>query len=245
LTYLPIGLFGVQIATAVRPAVARRAASHDLDGIRDTVSRGISLMLMLNVPATLGLITLAPPIVRLLFEHGRFEPADTAPTAAALRFYAVGLIGYSTARIASPTFYALRESKIPVAVSMGSIALNVVLSTALVEVMGFRGLALGTALAALFDGGLLMFLLHRRLNGIGGAHLAAVVAKVTLAGLAMAAATMGAERILSGIVVGPSLERQALRLTLEIGTGLAVLAIFAKVLRISEFADPLQLPPSP
>ena len=94
-------------------------------------------MLMVNVPATLGLMTLATPIVQLLFEHGRFGPADTAPTAAALRLYAVGLIGYSTARIVSPTFYALRRGKIPVAVSIGSIALNVVLSTALVEVIGF------------------------------------------------------------------------------------------------------------
>ena len=64
-------------------------------------------MLVLNVPATFGLIVLATPIVRLLFERGRFLPADTAATAAALRFYAVGLVGYSAARIASPAFYAL------------------------------------------------------------------------------------------------------------------------------------------
>ncbi len=241
LMYLPIGLFGVSIATAVLPAVARRAASQDLDGIRATVSRGISLMLMVNVPATLGLMTLATPIVQLLFEHGRFGPADTAPTAAALRLYAVGLIGYSTARIVSPTFYALRESKIPVAVSMGSIALNVVLSTALVEVIGFRGLALGTALAALFDGALLMFLLRQRLNGIGGATLAVAFAKVTLAGLVMAAATVGVEWILTGIVLGGSVYAQAVRLSLEIVTGLAVLAVAAKLLRISEFADAVAL----
>jgi putative peptidoglycan lipid II flippase len=241
LMYLPIGLFGVSIATAVLPAVARRAASQDLDGIRATVSRGISLMLMVNVPATLGLMTLATPIVQLLFEHGRFGPADTAQTAAALRLYAVGLIGYSTARIVSPTFYALRESKIPVAVSMGSIALNVVLSTALVEVIGFRGLALGTALAALFDGALLMFLLRQRLNGIGGANLAVAVAKVTLAGLVMAAVTVGVEWILTGIVPGGSVYAQAVRLSLEIVTGLAALAVAAKLLRISEFADTVAL----
>ena len=188
-----------------------------------------------------GLMTLATPIVQLLFEHGRFGPADTAQTAAALRLYAVGLIGYSTARIVSPTFYALRESKIPVAVSMGSIALNVVLGTALVEVIGFRGLALGTALAALFDGALLMFLLRQRLNGIGGAKLAVALTKVTLAGLVMAAATVGVEWILTGIVVGGSVYAQAVRLSLEIVTGLAVLAVAAKLLQISEFADAVAL----
>ena len=83
-------------------------------------------MLMLNVPATIGLIVLAMPIVRLLFEHGRFLPADTEATAAALRLYAIGLIGYSAARIASPVFYALGRSRVPVAVSIAAIAVNVV-----------------------------------------------------------------------------------------------------------------------
>src|SRR6185295_9548807 len=97
LMYLPIGLFGVSIGTAVLPAVSRHAAVDDDDGIRETVASGLSLMLMLNVPAMLGLIALATPVVKLLFERGRFLPADTASTAAALRWYALGLIGYSTA----------------------------------------------------------------------------------------------------------------------------------------------------
>src|SRR6185436_567480 len=77
LMYLPIGLFGVSIATAVLPAVSRHAAIDDLSGIRATVSRGLAMMLMLNVPATLGLVVLARPIVELLFEHGRFVASDT------------------------------------------------------------------------------------------------------------------------------------------------------------------------
>ena len=84
---------------------------------RDSATRcraGSAMMLMLNVPATVGLIVLATPIVRLLFERGQFLPADTAATAAALRFYAIGLVGYSAVRIASPTFYALGDSRVPV-----------------------------------------------------------------------------------------------------------------------------------
>ena len=144
LMYLPIGLFGVSIATAVLPAVARHAAVGDLAAIRTTVSRGLAMMLMMNVPATLGLLVLARPIVELLFEHGRFTAADTEATAALLRLYALGLIGYSAARIASPTFYALRQSRTAVAVSLAAIAGNVVLSVSLVALMGFRGLALAT-----------------------------------------------------------------------------------------------------
>jgi peptidoglycan biosynthesis protein MviN/MurJ (putative lipid II flippase) len=96
------------------------------------------MMLMLNVPATIGLFVLATPIVQLLFERGRFLPADTAATAAAARFYAIGLVGYSAVRIASPTFYAIGDSRVPAMVS-GAIAVNVIASVALVRAMGFEG----------------------------------------------------------------------------------------------------------
>ena len=88
-------------------------------GIRTTVSRGLALMLMLNLPATVGLVVLARRSSSVLFERGHFIAADTLATAAALQLYALGLVGYSTARIASPTFYARRhEAGLPVAVSL-------------------------------------------------------------------------------------------------------------------------------
>ena len=82
------------------------------------------MMLMLNVPATIGLMVLAQPIVALLLERGKFTPADTAATAAALMFYAPGLLGYSAVKIASPTFYSLRDSRTPVIVSVLSVLAN-------------------------------------------------------------------------------------------------------------------------
>ncbi|PWT84391.1 MAG: murein biosynthesis integral membrane protein MurJ [Blastocatellia bacterium] len=241
LMYLPIGLFGVSIATAALPVVSRHAATDDVDRIRDTVSHGISLMLMLNVPATLGLMTLATPIVRLLFERGRFLPADTEATAAALRLYAVGLIGYSTARIASPTFYALRQSRIPVAVSISTIALNIVLSVILVRAIGFRGLALGTALAALADGALLLFLLRRRLNGIDAPRLTIAFVKVMIASLTMAAAVGLVQRAAVDFMPDTGFAVQSTRLAIEIAAGLAALAVAARLLKISEFADAVDL----
>jgi putative peptidoglycan lipid II flippase len=112
LMYLPIGLFGVSIATVVLPAAARHVTLDDLAAIRRTVARGLGLMLALNVPATIGLIALAVPIVRVLFEHGRFLPSDTDAVAAAVRLYAIGLVGYSAARISSPVFYALGRNRV-------------------------------------------------------------------------------------------------------------------------------------
>ena len=241
LMYLPIGLFGVSIATAVLPAAARHAALDDTPAIRDTVSRGLALMLMLNVPATLGLAVLATPIVRLLFERGQFLPGDTAATAAAVQCYAVGLVGYSTARIASPVFYALGGSRVPVAVSISSMAVNVVASLWLVTSLGFRGLALGTSLAALANGGFLIVLLRRRLAGIGGARLAGASAKVGAASLTMAASAWYVERSLAGVAPGGGTLVQALRLGAAIGAGIATLAASAKLLRLREFDEALDL----
>ncbi len=127
-------------------------------------------MLALNVPATIGLIVLAMPIVRVLFEHGRFLPSDTEAVAAALRFYAIGLVGYSAARIASPVFYAIDRNRVPVAVSIAAVLLNIGASVALVGPLGFRGLALSTSLAALVHGvALLVSCAMRLADSTGGA----------------------------------------------------------------------------
>ena len=133
LMYLPIGLFGVSIATAATPAISRMVAEQDFARIRSTLAHALGLMLFLNLPATIGLIVLARPIVAVIFEHGNFTAADTIATAAALQLYAIGLIGYSIVRIISPTFYAVGRSRIPVMVSAGSVLVNIALNVTLVR----------------------------------------------------------------------------------------------------------------
>jgi putative peptidoglycan lipid II flippase len=194
-------------------------------------------MLMLNVPATLGLIVLAEPIVKLLFEHGRFTTADTLATAAALRLYATGLIGYAAARITSPVFYALRQSRTAVTVSVAAIAVNTALGLVLVRWMGFRGLALATAAAALLNGGLLVWLLDRRLGGLDRQHLATEGLKVCIAAGFMAAAAAGVERATSVVLPGPPAAAQGLRLLAAIGGGVAVLVASGRLLRIAELDE--------
>ena len=233
--YLPIGLFGVSIATAVLPAAARHAAIGDAAGVRDTASRGLALMLTVNIPATFGLIALATPIVRLLFERGQFLPADTASTAAALQCYAVGLVGYSATRIASPIFYALGQSRVPVAVSAASMAINVLAAVLLARAAGFRGLALATSLAALANGSLLLVLLRKRLNGLDGRRLALATVKLVTASLVMAFVAADVERWLAAAAPGSHVMMQTLRVATAIGAGMATLAGAAKLLGIAEF----------
>jgi putative peptidoglycan lipid II flippase len=237
LMYLPIGLFGVSIATAALPAVSRYAAVGDEGGIRRTAAEAVAMMMVLNVPATLGLVTLADPIVRLLFERGHFTPSDTASTAAALRLYAIGLVGYATARIVSPVFYAIRQSRVPVIVSLCTIALNIAANLWLVHVMGFRGLALGTSLAMLVNGIALLLLLRHRLQGLEERLLAVTFCKVLVAALVMAAVSAGTLRLVAGALPAPGSLAQAIRLFAAIGAGLLALAAAARLLHIRQFDD--------
>jgi putative peptidoglycan lipid II flippase len=241
LMYLPIGLFGVSIATAALPTVSRHHHQEDLTAVRNTVSDGLSLMVMLNIPATVGLLVLAVPIVRMLFEHGRFTPTDTFATAAALQYYAIGLVGYSVVRIASPMFYAFGRNRIPVIVSVVTVLVNAALNYELVQVIGYRGLALGTSIAALFNATTLLVLLRSQLDGLNGARLFSSVARVVLASTAMGGAAFASLRALEGWLPGDGEPIQIARLALTIGAALVVLAGCAWLLRIREFNEGLAL----
>jgi putative peptidoglycan lipid II flippase len=205
--------------------------------MRDSVSSGLAMMLALNVPATVGLIVLAHPIVALLFERGQFTPADTTATAGALVAYAIGLTGYSVVKIASPTFYALGQSRTPVLVSVLSVLTNAGLNLLLVREYGYRGLAVGTSVTALLNGGLLLVLLRQRLGGLGLGHLTGVLVRVLAASLMMGAVAWGVDRQLSIALPGTALPVQIARLLATICAALAVLAASLHLLRVREFTD--------
>ena len=241
LMYLPIGLFGVSIATAALPTVSRHHQREDVTSVRDTVSNGLSLMTMLNIPATVGLFVLAVPIVRMLFEHGRFTPADTLATAAALQYYSLGLVGYSVVRIASPVFYALGRNRIPVIVSVMAVIVNAGLNMMLVRVMGFRGLALGTSVAALFNATVLLVLLHRNLDGLNEGRLTSSIARIIAASTVMGAVAMLTDSWLSAALPAGARVWQVVHVALDIAVALGALIVAASVLRIREFNDSVQM----
>ena len=241
LMYLPTGLFGVSIATAVIPVVSRYAALDDRAGVRATLAEGLSLMFVLNVPATIGLIALSHPIVRVIFERRAFLPSDTTATAAALQYYAVGLLGYSIVRIASPTFYALGDSRTPVQISIASVLVNAVLNIVLARLLGYGGLALGTSIAALFNAGGLLWLLHSRLDGLDDRRVVSSLARIVIASLVMGMAALLVHGALGAWMPGDTLIRQGIRLFLAIVAALIVLGISAHVLHIREFREAFTL----
>jgi putative peptidoglycan lipid II flippase len=237
LMYLPIGLFGVSIATAATPAISRMVAEQDFGRIRSTLANALGLMFFLNLPATIGLIMLARPIVAVIFEHGEFTESDTFATAAALQFYAIGLLGYSIVRIISPTFYALGRSRIPVMVSAGSVIANVALNVTLVQFLGYRGLALGTSITAILNACIQLFLLRREIHGIEGTRILRSFGRVMIASAVMGAATWITYQLMLSALPGASLIAQIIRLSVTIGVSLAALAGVAQLLHIPEFAE--------
>lgn len=237
LMYLPIGLFGVSVATAALPELARQASGGGFDGMRRTVSSSLRLMLMLSVPAMAGLAALAYPITELIFERGEFTPADTSAVAYALLMYAPGLIGYSIVKIASPSFYALKDARTPVVISIVTVLANVALNLWLIRLLGYAGLALGTAIASLLNAALLLTLLSRRIDGVDFRRVSVAFLKVAVASAVMAAAAYWAEIWLSNTLGPTGFVPRALALGGGIAAGVLTLAAVAKLLRLSEFED--------
>ena len=167
----PLGVFGVAVATATLPPMAEQAARRDLRRLGETLNFALRLSCFVAVPASVGLLLLRNPIVRVLFERGEFRGADTQATAFALGFYALGLTAFSAVRIAAQAFYALGDVKTPVRVGILSVLLNVALALALMWPLAHGGLALASSCASTFN---LLFLLRRlkpRLGSLGGRAL--------------------------------------------------------------------------
>jgi putative peptidoglycan lipid II flippase len=166
--YLPIGIFGVALGTIATTGLARRAAVGDLAGLRATLSQSLFLLAFLTLPATAGLMVLGVPIVRLLYEHGRFAAADTSNTAAALLAYSIGLFAYTGVKVLAPAFYALGKPRVPLLASALAVVTNVVINLLFFARVGFRAVALGTAVGSLVNVAVLLAVFERRVGGLGG-----------------------------------------------------------------------------
>jgi len=183
----PLGVFAIALASASLPAMSRQAAAGELRALATTLNFTLRVALAIAVPATVGLVLLRTPIVRVLFERGRFGPADTAATAEALLWYAVGLAGLSVARIAAQAFYALRAPGTAVRIGFVSVGANVVAALGLMGPMGHGGLALATSIGGAVNALLLLWMARRRLGALGGRALLASLGRTAAASAPLAA----------------------------------------------------------
>lgn len=185
LTMMPLGIFAMAISTVVFPTMAELFATDRLDELRATLRRGLGLILYLTIPASVGLVALREPLIRLLFQRGEFTATSTEMVSWALGFYALGLFAHATLEIGTRCFYALHDTWTPVLVGVGSVVVNVVLSWLLLAPLAHGGLALANSAATAGEALLLLWLLSRRLQSIEGRALARSVLKSAAASLAM------------------------------------------------------------
>ncbi len=188
LMLLPQGIVAQGVATAAFPALSSLAARADRPGLRRTLSLSLRMVWFLTLPASAGLLILREPLVRLLLERGKFGADSTQAVAYALQFFAVGLVAHATVEILARAFYALQDTRTPVAVGIAGVVLNIGLSVAMVGVLGHGGLALANTLATWMEMVALVVLLRGKLGGLRGGELAASGGRMLVATVAMAGA---------------------------------------------------------
>ncbi|MFZ5863590.1 MAG: murein biosynthesis integral membrane protein MurJ [Nitrospirota bacterium] len=181
LVQFPLGVFGVALSTALLPTLSTHAAKQDATGLRETMAFGLRLIMFITIPAMIGLIALRTPIIHVLFQHGKFEAADTVGTASAVLGYTVGLWAFAGVRVVAPVFYARQDTKTPVIVAAASVMVNIGLSLVLMGPFGHGGLALATAVASCVNFVVLLVVLRRGLGPFGGRALARSAALAVLA----------------------------------------------------------------
>ncbi|MGB7069727.1 MAG: murein biosynthesis integral membrane protein MurJ [Pyrinomonadaceae bacterium] len=247
LMQFPIGVFGVAIGTAAIPALARLAAGNDMSNFRTTLAGAIKLVFLLTIPSACGLIVLGEPIVRLLYERGKFSSFDTNMTAWSLAAYSIGLAGYAAIKVLSPSFYALDDAKTPMYVSLASIIVHVVTSFGMMQVLstvgvtperpygfGHVGVALATSTVATVNFIALMILMRKRIGRIGGRDILMSLAKVLAASLVMSAICYASYHLITQWFAEKHLIVNLLEAFVPIGLGGVAFVITARLLKIAE-----------
>ena len=231
---LPIGLFGVALGTVTLPLVSRHVARGDRAALRRTLAESLELVGLLCLPAAAGLALFAVPVIGLIYEHGRFTPADTTAAAQALAAYTAGLAGYAGIKVLAPAFYALDDARTPMLVSLVSIGVNYVLNWTFVRRLGFGhvGLALSTSAVALGNFALLYVVLRRRVGPLGS-RLPVALARIALAAAVMAAVAGGLDFVVAAHLPPAGALRHALRLAVAMPVAAACFWVTCRALGVA------------
>jgi putative peptidoglycan lipid II flippase len=239
LLLLPLGVFSIAISAAVFPTLSHFASLGQVGRMRDTVQQAIRWILFLTLPTAIVMIVLRRPIGNLLFQYGSFGPEARELTQAAFLFYSLGLAGHALVQILARVYFASRDTQTPLALTLISIGLNVVLSVTLAPFLGINGLALANSIATLVEAALLFILLasraRLRLVGLGVSTL-----KQISASLLMGVAMFGFIRVTNlpfDLFVDPPKLVLALQTILAGAVGALVYFAAAYLLRIGELQE--------
>ncbi|MBV8739361.1 MAG: murein biosynthesis integral membrane protein MurJ [Alphaproteobacteria bacterium] len=236
LNQLPLGVVGIAVGTAILPPLSRQLRLGEDGAAVATQNRGLELALLLTLPAAMGLVVLAQPILAILFQRGAFGASDTAATAAALAAYAAGLPAFVLIKVLAPAFFARHDTATPVKVAVTAMAVNLGLTVILMRFLAHVGIALATSGAGWLNALALLVLLMRRKHFMLDRR-----ARRNLPRIAVAAIGMGVVLVLMRSAFAPALTSAApIRITALAGlcgAGLAAFAILALALGVADWRD--------
>jgi putative peptidoglycan lipid II flippase len=192
LFYLPIGMFGVALATVTTTRVAEDAARGDREGLADRAAEGVSAGWMLASASAIGLFVLAEPVVGLLYERGAFTAEDTAATATILQMYLLGLVPYSLVKILAPSFYSIDRPRTPMIASACAVVVNITFNYFTYRHLGAPGIALGTTLGALANVLILRGAFGRQISALHRPGTSRRLGALLVGNAALAGAVLGA-----------------------------------------------------
>ena len=185
---LPLGVFGISLATAIFPVMSSYAARKDFAGLGRTVSEGLCACFFIAIPATVGLAAIADPLISVAFQHGQFSANDTKMVAWTLFFYALGLCGYFIQQVVTRAFYSMQDSRTPTLSALVAVFTNIILNLTLIWFLGTGGLACATSVCSYLQVVILVVRLRRTgVRPFGPPGPAAELVKTITATLCMSA----------------------------------------------------------
>jgi putative peptidoglycan lipid II flippase len=205
LLFTVLGVLGQSVGTAVFPTLAALNAGSETDTFRRVLGSALRGVLFMSIPATVGLIVLATPLVATIYQRGAWTATSTEATAWALRWYTIGLVGFALQEVLARAFYALNDTLTPVIIGVVGVVLNIALSLTLIHVVQgadpvqgpFGGLALANALATIIESVALWLLVRRQIGGSGDRLIMLAALRTLLAALGMGVVVYGVVRLLS------------------------------------------------
>ncbi|MBM82861.1 MAG: murein biosynthesis integral membrane protein MurJ [Planctomycetaceae bacterium] len=229
----PLGVFGVALGTVLFPRFAMHADRQHLDQLRDDLTLGLKLILVIGVPASVGLVLLAEPLSALLFQYKSFDADDTAATSAMIAAYGLGVWAYCGLLIIQRAFYAVDDRETPMRIGLLAVVLNVTLNMVLTWPFGAKGLAISTAVSAIFQFLLTVWRFRNRLEGdFDWPSIGSTFGKTLLATTIMTIVCVAARNSIAADAV---FWHRLLRVALPLLASIAVFAYAAKWLVIPEF----------
>lgn len=228
-----MAIFVMAIASVMYPSLSKLVSDNDNEEFNKASKQGISVVLLLVAPISIGAIVLSTPIVKLLFERGSFDTYATQMTSTALVFYSLGMVAVGIRDILSRIFYSLKDTKTPMVVGLITVSLNIVLNFILIKYMKHGGLALATSISATVGTTILFIKMKEKISGFDYKGLLKEAIKIISSSIVMGVVVKIVYG-LSATMLGAGFIQNACAIFISVLSGVLVYGILVLVLKVEE-----------